>query len=78
MRLKTNPTDFERLARENMDALYSKALRITHNAPNAENLVQSTYSRAYQIFPSFDESVAFQEWLFQILESFSREYGFAV
>ena len=77
MRPNTKPADFERLARENMDALDSRAIRITHNVPKAETLVQSTYSRAYQIFPSFDQTIGFQDWLFQILESFSQERGFA-
>lgn len=77
MRPLQKPTNFEQLARENMDALYSRAIRITHNAPKAEKLVQSTYSHAYQIFSSFDESIGFQDWLFDILELFSKERGFA-
>ena len=78
MRQKSEPTEFERLARENMDALYSRAIRITRSAVNAENLVQSTYSKAYHTYSSFDYSISFREWLLQILESFSRESGFAV
>ena len=70
--------EFERLARDNMDALYTRAIHITHSTPQAEALVQSTFSQAYSRFDSFDRRVAFRDWLFQILESFSREHGIAV
>jgi len=68
MRLPTLPADFEKLARENMDALYTKALAITHNTPKAEQLVQITFSDAYQTFKTFNRNHSFRDWLFQILE----------
>jgi len=63
--------EFERLARENMDALYTRALHLTHNTPKAEALVQSTYSHAYSRFDNFDRRIGFREWLFQIMENFA-------
>ncbi len=63
--------EFEKLARDNMDALYTKAIHLTRNTPKAEELVQSTYSRAYSRFDTFDSRNGFREWLFQIMESFA-------
>ena len=67
-----NSTEFERLAQANMDALYTRAIHITQNTPQAEALVQSTFSRAYSRFDSFDHRMRFRDWLFQILESHSN------
>ena len=60
--------EFEQLAHDNMDALYTKAIHIAHNTSHAEALVQSTFSHAYSRFESFDDSIGFREWLFRILE----------
>lgn len=64
-------SEFYQLARDNMDALYTKAIQLTHSTPKAEMLVQSTYSQAYSRFENFDRRIGFREWLFQIMESFA-------
>lgn len=68
MQSTNHPTEFERLARESMDALYSRAIRLTHSTPVAEQVVQKTFQEAFQRFASFNEHASFREWIFQILD----------
>jgi RNA polymerase sigma-70 factor, ECF subfamily len=50
-----------------MDALFSAAMRMTHNAADAEDLVQETYLKAYRAYPSFTEGTNLRAWLYRIL-----------
>lgn len=68
MRSQHKPIDFERLARESMDALYSRAIRLTHSTPVAEQVVQMTFQEAHKRFASFNKNASFREWIFQILD----------
>jgi RNA polymerase sigma-70 factor (ECF subfamily) len=52
---------------EYMPALYSAALRMTHNAADAEDLVQEAYLRAYRGFEGFEEGTNLRAWLYRIL-----------
>jgi len=54
-------------AMEFMPALFTAALRMTHNAADAEDLVQETYLRAYRAFGSFQEGTNLRAWLYRIL-----------
>jgi RNA polymerase sigma-70 factor (ECF subfamily) len=47
--------------------LYSAALRMTRNQPDAEDLLQETYLRAYRGFGGFTEGTNLRAWLFRIL-----------
>jgi RNA polymerase sigma-70 factor, ECF subfamily len=47
--------------------LYSAALRMTRNQPDAEDLLQETYLRAYRGFEGFTEGTNLRAWLFRIL-----------
>ncbi len=58
---------FAEQALEYMPALYSAALRMTHNPADAEDLVQETYLRAYRGFSSFAEGTNLRAWLYRIL-----------
>lgn len=60
-------TEFENIAFEHMDSLYSTALRMTRNAEEAEDLVQDTYLRAFRFFDKFQEGTNFKAWIFKIL-----------
>lgn len=59
--------EFESLARNHMDSLYTRAIQLATNMPQAENLVQDTYLRAYQIFSSFQQGHDFNTWLLGLL-----------
>ncbi|MFQ5627765.1 MAG: sigma-70 family RNA polymerase sigma factor [bacterium] len=60
-------SEFTDLAFEYMDALYSTALRLTHNQLDAEDLVQDTYMRAYRFYDKFEQGTNFKAWIFKIL-----------
>ncbi len=59
--------EFERLAMEYLPSLYSAAMRMTHNAADAEDLVQETYLKAYRGFGGFELGTNLKAWLFRIL-----------
>ncbi len=50
-----------------MDALFTAAMRMTHNAADAEDLVQETYLRAYRGYPRFEAGTNLRAWLYRIL-----------
>jgi RNA polymerase sigma-70 factor (ECF subfamily) len=50
-----------------MDALYTAALRLAHNAADAEDLVQETYLKAYRAYGGFEEGTNLRAWLYRIL-----------
>lgn len=58
---------FAELAISYMDALYSAAMRLTHNAADAEDLVQETYLRGYRGFEGFRDGTNLKAWLYRIL-----------
>lgn len=67
--------DFEAIAFQFMDSLYSTALRFTRNTEEAEDLVQDTYLRAYRFFDKFQEGTNFKAWIFKILtNTFINKY----
>lgn len=59
--------DFEKQAMEHLPSLYSAAMRMTHNAADAEDLVQETYLKAYRGFGGFEAGTNIKAWLFRIL-----------
>ena len=66
---------FEELALPHTDALYGAALRLVHNARDAEDLVQDALLRAYQSFDDFDGDGKCKAWLFRILmNAFVNKY----
>jgi RNA polymerase sigma-70 factor (ECF subfamily) len=77
MGLKRRPTraDFEREAMPHLGALYSAALRLTHNAGDADDLVQEAMLRSYRFFESFEPGTNCKAWLFRILtNAFCNRY----
>src|SRR5690349_10935659 len=65
----TNRTrlEFEELALQHLDPLFSAALRLTKNERDAEDLVQDTCMRAYRFFDKFERGTNMKAWLFKIL-----------
>ena len=59
--------EFERLALEHIDPLFSAALRLTKNERDAEDLVQDAYLRAFRFFDKFERGTNIKAWLFKIL-----------
>lgn len=54
---------------ENLDALYSVALRLTRKDADAEDLVAETVAKAWSAFDSLDDPDRFRPWLFRILHN---------
>ncbi len=50
-----------------MDQLYAAAMRMTRNAPDAGDLVQETYAKAFQAFAGFEQGTNLKAWLYRIL-----------
>jgi RNA polymerase sigma-70 factor (ECF subfamily) len=58
---------FEREVVPLRDLLYRQAFRMSHNQPDAEDLVQETVMRAYSHFDSFRSDTNLKAWLLRIL-----------
>jgi RNA polymerase sigma-70 factor (ECF subfamily) len=66
---------FETAALPFMRALYNTALRLTREPPDAADLVQETFLRAYRTFENFTPGTNCKAWLFTILYSiFTNQY----
>ena len=59
--------NFQSDAMVHMEALYSAAMRMTHNSADAEDLVQETYLKAYRAYGTFEEGTNLRAWLYRIL-----------
>ena len=64
--------DFPAAVQENIDALYRGALRMTSSPPEAEDLVQETFLRAYRFRHQFQVGTNFKAWLFKIQTNIFR------
>jgi RNA polymerase sigma-70 factor (ECF subfamily) len=67
LELVADPADFQAAAMPHMGSLYSAAMRMTHNAADAEDLVQETYLKAYRSYASFTAGTNLRAWLYRIL-----------
>lgn len=54
---------------ENMDSLYSVALRLTRNKMDAEDLVAESVSKAWSCINTLDDKSRFRPWVFRILHN---------
>ncbi len=62
-------SDFREQALAHLDALYSFALYLTRRPPDAEDMVQETYLRAFRFAHRFEPGTHLRAWLFQILRN---------
>ncbi|MBI2844655.1 MAG: sigma-70 family RNA polymerase sigma factor [Armatimonadetes bacterium] len=71
LRGETSPEDrrrnFETEVLAAGESLYRHALRLTHNADDADDLLQDTLSRAYQNFDRFQTGTNFKAWILRIM-----------
>ncbi|MEU6657217.1 sigma-70 family RNA polymerase sigma factor [Streptomyces sp. NPDC046900] len=58
---------FEREAMPFLDRLYATATHLTHDRVHAEDLVQTTYLRAFDAFGALTAETSLKVWLFQLL-----------
>ena len=58
-----------------LPSIYAGALRLTRNPPDAEDLVQEVFLRAFRAFSSFRPGTNLKAWLYRILtNTFINEY----
>jgi RNA polymerase sigma-70 factor (ECF subfamily) len=67
--------EFEALVLEHMDMMYAVALRLTHNAADAQDLTQNTVVKALRFHEKFERGTYIKAWLLTILRNtFINEY----
>ncbi|KAB1643677.1 sigma-70 family RNA polymerase sigma factor [Gulosibacter chungangensis] len=57
---------FEEQAMPLLDQLYGHAMRMTRNPADAQDLVQETFTKAFQSFRSFRQGTNLRAWLYRI------------
>jgi RNA polymerase sigma-70 factor (ECF subfamily) len=63
----TGSEQFEELLSRTQRQAFHLALRLTGNRPDAEDLVQESYIRAFRFFHRYDPNLPFASWLYRIM-----------
>ena len=70
--VSSQPPAFEREALAAIDSLYRTARRLSRDRPDAEDLVQDTYLKAFRAADRFEPGTNLRAWLFTILHNTAR------
>lgn len=65
---------FDQLYRANLDLVYKLALGLTGNVPDAEEVTQETFLKAFRSYHTFREECAFSTWIYRIAINVSKDY----
>lgn len=63
-----NKNEFEEIAKQYIDILYNRALQLTREPNEAEDLVQETFLKAFRFFFRF-KTGNIKAWLFKIMQN---------
>jgi DNA-directed RNA polymerase specialized sigma24 family protein len=66
--------NFEYLARQHMDALYTHAIQLEPDMQRAEELIQATYQKAFELFSAVRRELDFRFWFLSILDDVFFNY----
>ena len=72
---EVHENEFNKLALDNMAAIYSTAIRLTGNTSMAEDLVHRTYFLAFNIFHTYHRKANFEGWITDICRKIHRNYS---
>jgi len=64
---ETETTRFNALMEETYRKVYNMAYRLSGNRPDAEDLTQEAYYRAYRSFNDYEGDRPFENWIFRIV-----------
>jgi RNA polymerase sigma-70 factor (ECF subfamily) len=66
---------FNEIVHRYKNKVYNFILRMVHNAPDAEDLTQETFVRAYTSIQSFQSRASLNTWLFRIATNLCIDYS---
>lgn len=66
--------EFRRLVDSHAPALFRLAFRMTGNVPDAEDMVQETFLKAWKQIGKFDGRASFSTWLYRICANCSLDH----
>lgn len=72
MRARDNA--YKRLLSKYRNQIYSLILKIVHNSEEVEDLVQESFSKAFNSIANFNKEYAFSTWLYRIATNSSIDY----
>ena len=64
--------EFESLAHQHLDILYTRAIEVESEMSRVESLVQDTVLKAFESFPMLRKSEDFKSWVLNLLDETIR------
>jgi RNA polymerase sigma-70 factor (ECF subfamily) len=72
--LRARDNAYKRLLFKYRNQIYSLVLKIVHNSEEVEDLVQESFSKAFNSIANFNKEYAFSTWLYRIATNSSIDY----